>query len=197
MNRAWKKSSPSASALAIVLLILPSGQQGKAVRHANELALAGLRPGKDTLAGAKKLYAEKHLVASPEDNAWTWKDVCERGTLRVETDDHGVVQFITVSAEVETGEGPLGDCGEKADARRRSEMWRTGRGLALGDSRARVIALYGAPNSGGPSTGGNRELELMFYAFDWAGSDVPQVMEVYCDRATSRVVQITLAFPSL
>jgi hypothetical protein len=37
----------------------------------------------------------------------------------------------------------------------------------------------------------------MFYAFDWAGSDVPQVMEVLCERATGRVVEITLAFPSL
>ena len=197
MNRAWKKSSPSASALATVFLILSGGQQGKAVRHATELALAGLRPGKDTLAAAKKLYGEKHLAASPEDNAWTWKDVCEKRALRIETDGHGVVQFITVSAEDEPDEGRRGDCGEKADARRRSEMWRTGKGLGLGDSRERVIALYGAPSSGGPSTGGNRELELMFYAFDWAGSDVPQVMEVYCDRATSRVVQITLAFPSL
>jgi hypothetical protein len=197
LNRAWKKSSPFASALAIVFLIPPGAQQGKAPRRANELALAGLRPGKDTLAAAKKLYGEQHVVASPDDNAWTWKNVCEKRALRIEPDGRGVVQFITVSAEDEPDEGRRGDCGEKPEARRHSEMWRTGKGLALGDSRERVVALYGAPNSGGPSTGGNRELELMFYAFDWAGSDVPQVMEVYCDRATSRVVQITLAFPSL
>jgi hypothetical protein len=37
----------------------------------------------------------------------------------------------------------------------------------------------------------------MSYQFDWAGSDVPQVMEVLCARDTGRVVEITLAFPSL
>jgi hypothetical protein len=37
----------------------------------------------------------------------------------------------------------------------------------------------------------------MFYMFDWAGSDVPQVMEVSCDKETGRVVEIMLAFPSL
>jgi hypothetical protein len=44
---------------------------------------------------------------------------------------------------------------------------------------------------------GSRELDLLYYAFDWAGTRVPQVMEVYCDHATGRVVEITLAFPSL
>ena len=42
-----------------------------------------------------------------------------------------------------------------------------------------------------------RELEFLFYAFDWAGPEVPQVMEVTCERSTGRVVKITLAFPSL
>lgn len=48
-----------------------------------------------------------------------------------------------------------------------------------------------------PFLRGNQELELFFYAFDRAGSEVPQVMEIYCDHATGRVVEITLAFPSL
>jgi hypothetical protein len=42
---------------------------------------------------------------------------------------------------------------------------------------------------------------LWYYAFDWAGPDVPQVMEVVCTREkdgqAGRVVEITLAAPSL
>jgi hypothetical protein len=42
---------------------------------------------------------------------------------------------------------------------------------------------------------------LLYYAFDWAGPDVPQVMEVLCtaqkDGEPGRVVEITLAAASL
>ena len=48
-----------------------------------------------------------------------------------------------------------------------------------------------------PATLDGREFELLFYAFDWAGSDVPQVMEITCDRKNGRVWKITLAYPSL
>ncbi|MGB0035302.1 MAG: hypothetical protein WBP79_07505 [Candidatus Acidiferrales bacterium] len=44
---------------------------------------------------------------------------------------------------------------------------------------------------------GNEQLQLYFYGFDWAGPDVPQVMEVSCGEATGRVVEITLAASSL
>ena len=70
-------------------------------------------------------------------------------------------------------------------------------GLRIGDSQDQIIGLYGEPNSSGPATKNGQELALMYYQFDWAGSDVPQVMEVLCARDTGRVVEITLAFPSL
>jgi hypothetical protein len=64
-----------------------------------------------------------------------------------------------------------------------------------------VVQLYGAPDSRSPSTKGGRQLELLYYAFDWAGADVPQVMEVACTvkegLPPGRVVEITLAAPSL
>jgi hypothetical protein len=44
---------------------------------------------------------------------------------------------------------------------------------------------------------GSTELEYLYYSFDWAGQGVPQVMEIYCARDTGRVLEITLAFPSL
>ena len=184
--------------MTLAFLVLPSPPQGKAPSRANEFVLAKLRPGKDTLATAKKLYGEQHGSGSPDDeNVRTWKDACRKHALRMEADERGVIQFITASAEDPSGETERGDCAEKSNAGLRSDLWKTGKGLALGDPLQRVIALYGAPSSRGPSTGADRELELLFYAFDWAGSNVPQVMEVYCDRATARVVQITLAFPSL
>jgi hypothetical protein len=69
------------------------------------------------------------------------------------------------------------------------------------DSTRHVIKLYGEPDSTSPSTKGGQQLELLYYAFDWAGPDVPQVMEVLCtpekDGKPGRVVEITLAGPSL
>jgi hypothetical protein len=75
--------------------------------------------------------------------------------------------------------------------------WVTGQGLHIGDSQDQIVGLYGEPNSSGPATKNGQELALMYYQFDWAGSDVPQVMEVLCARDTGRVVEITLAYPSL
>ena len=66
---------------------------------------------------------------------------------------------------------------------------------------AKVVQLYAEPDSRSPSTRGGEPLELMYYAFDWAGPDVPQVMEVLCtkekDGQPGRVLEITLAAPSL
>jgi hypothetical protein len=64
-----------------------------------------------------------------------------------------------------------------------------------------VLAIYGQPGSRGPSTKDGQQLELLYYAFDWAGPDVPQVMAVLCtperNAKPGRVVEITLAAPSL
>jgi hypothetical protein len=64
-----------------------------------------------------------------------------------------------------------------------------------------LAQLYGQPDSKSPSTRDGQPLELWYYAFDWAGSDVPQVLEVLCTREANgkpgQVVEITLAAPSL
>lgn len=41
------------------------------------------------------------------------------------------------------------------------------------------------------------KLELYLYKFDWAGPDVPQVMEVFCDASSQTVVEITLVTATL
>jgi len=82
-----------------------------------------------------------------------------------------------------------------------ARTWESGRGLAVNAAGSRVTQLYGEPDSRSPSTKDGRRLELLYYAFDWAGADVPQVMEVVCtvedDGKPGRVVEITLAAPSL
>jgi hypothetical protein len=88
-------------------------------------------------------------------------------------------------------------CGEKGAAKLPAEEWITGRGLRIGDPLDRVIQLYGEPKSTGPSVHGERELESLYYAFDWAGGGVPQRMQVQCARETGRVVEMILAFPKL
>ena len=65
----------------------------------------------------------------------------------------------------------------------------------------KVAQLYGEPDSKSPSSKDGQQLELWYYAFDWAGADVPQVMEVLCtkdkDGEPGGVIEITLAAPSL
>jgi hypothetical protein len=77
----------------------------------------------------------------------------------------------------------------------------TGRGLKILDSCSRATALYGNPDSRSPSTRNGQRLELLYYAFDWAGADVPQVLDVLCTAGENtkpgRVVEITLAASSL
>lgn len=175
-----------------------SAQEPVAAKRANELTLAGLRPGKDTLVSADVRYKAKHRRAMPgASDMAEWADECTGRALWLELGEKNVIQSITVSAMGRLSPVGTGNCSESLRDPLQTRLWKTGRGLKLGDSRDRIIELYGEPNSSGPSAKGNRELELLFYAFDWAGSDVPQVMEVSCERATGRVAEITLAFPSL
>jgi hypothetical protein len=73
--------------------------------------------------------------------------------------------------------------------------------VGIGGQSTQVLELYGNPDSRSPSTKGGQPLQLLYYAFDWAGPDVPQVMQVVCtpeeDGKAGRVVEITLAASSL
>jgi hypothetical protein len=188
----------SATLVATVMALFSAkgagcGQRPAARKPGNELMLAGLRPGRDTLDAAKKMYgADFRTMESDDANAWTWIDTCHHRALRVEGDNKGVIQVLALDES-----RLMTPCRKGMTEALRSETWKTGRGLSIGDPKARVIALYGEPGSSGPSTEEGRDLELLYYGFDGAGSDVPQVMEVYCDRQTERVAQITLSYPSL
>jgi len=158
------------------------------VRRANELTLAGLRPGIHTAADAKRLY--KSLSASKDGSELTSVAFCPRQKLTIETDATNRIQSVRTDMVFSDG-----NCLETRTP------WRTGRDLQILDSEQRVREIYGKPDSVSPSTKGGQQLELWYYAFDWAGPDVPQVMEVVCTAGKpdqpGRVVEITLAASSL
>jgi hypothetical protein len=182
--------------LWFALSSLPAGADPQSPSNSkarpNEVSLARLRPGKDTISAANRLYdpAMRHSLPGSSGQP-EWYDACSGYFLRVETNEKGTIESVTVSAL-----GPRRtDCAAKAPDFLHRRLWKTGKGLALGDPRKRVLALYGQPDSYGPSTQQGRELQLLFYSYEELGIDVPQVMEITLER--DRVVQITLAFPGL
>jgi hypothetical protein len=192
----WTKSLLCTSAVS--LLILPAigtrAQAPAAPKRANELTLAGLRPGRDALSVALKRYSDKYSDREESTaNVKRWLDPCTGRSLSLELDGQSRIQAITVSSLVQQE----GSCADRRFGALAVQDWTTGRGLRLGDNQDKVVQLYGEPNSSGPSVKGSRELEFLYYAFDWAGADVPQVMEIHCARETGRVVEMTLALPSL
>lgn len=184
-------------ALGMFALGLAAGAQNHGTSApTNELTLAGLRPGASTLADAEKRFGTKNRDTQAEtDDIKQWGEACTGRGLRLEVDENGVIQIVTVSSL-----GPrAADCAQKepSSGPLTIEKLKSGQGLALGQAKKRVIALYGEPDSVVPATFEGQEFEMLYYAFDWAGSNVPQVMEVTCERGTGRVRKITLAFPSL
>ena len=168
-----------------------------AVRRVNETLLAGLRPGRDTLSMAEKRFKTKTVAETQGSGIGAgikeWRDDCSGRSIRLELNPKGLIQSITIT----TLGFQEGKCSDKRADFLDGKNWVTGVGLRIGDSQDRVVDYYGEPNSSGPAAKNGQELHLMFYQFDWAGSDAPQAMEVLCARDSGRVVEITLAFPSL
>jgi hypothetical protein len=185
--------------------------------HRNdELTLAGLRPGQDDLAKAQKFFRKPSVTKFDGTNP-IWNDKCRNQSLSIITDaDSGTIQEVRVyenNSKFAPGTSSLngadsgctsvtdGASGSAKAAVASRSRWVTGHGLLVGSSCSRVFELYGQPGSRGPSTKDGQQLELLYYAFDWAGPDVPQVMAVLCTPGSSakpgRVVEITLMAPSL
>ena len=91
----------------------------------------------------------------------------------------------------------MAKCAASVMAPERLKLIASGHGLQLGDACGRIEEIYGKAESRSPSVKGSDKLELYLYTFDWAGPNVPQVMEVSCDAATQTVTEITLAASSL
>jgi hypothetical protein len=158
------------------------------------LTLAGLRPGQDTTDRAVKLYRkylQSDLKSATRDARTVWMDVCRKQFLAAEFDTGEKIQVIRATA----APGLMGDCSALPPS-----PWNTAHGLRVWDSAAKVIQLYGEPDSRSPIRRDGQSLELWHYAFDWAGPEVPQLMEVLCtpekEGQPGRVVEITLAASS-
>jgi len=189
--------SASVSALLLTGWVLGAaaqqlGSQTAGARRANELTLAAVRPGRDSVKRVRSIYG-KPAGGKTGDSQFSWEVSCRHEALHVSTDASGTIEEIRAELHQNL---TTTDC----DAQLRSP-WRTGKNLALGDANSKVVRLYGEPDSRSPSTKDGQRLELLYYAFDWAGSDVPQVMEVLCtvehDGKPGRVIEITLAASSL
>ena len=189
-TRFWLCASGITAILTCRIAVGQSPATGRATKpagahRANELTLAGLRPGRSTFAEARDLYHSAFFV-QPAGGTWSTTSVCANQTMEIKAAAR-VISSIRIHAI-----GPSNySCGKNAEWH-----WNTGKGLRIGNLKARVVAIYGAPDSVSPSTENGQPLELSYYAFGWAGSDVPQIMEVVCtapkDGTPGRVVEIAL-----
>ena len=194
MRRAWTRFWASVSFLSLATAV--GTAQTKTMRkpvanaRASESRLAGLAPGQTRLVRAEALLG-KPRERDQESGSARWNRCGQ--DLVVEADSDGRIETIRVTGR--PGREPSESCQAAA------AKWTTGKGLGVGDTVDRALALYGRPDSRSPSTKGGQRLELLYYAFDWAGPDVPQVMEVVCtvgnEGEPGRVVEITLAASSL
>jgi hypothetical protein len=166
-----------------------------AVHRANEMTLAGMRPGRDSLSRAALLNKREFGTGKslPGDQT-VWYDICRDLSLTIDSNDQKQIQVIRAGLWA----GSTADCFVPHD---QPSAWKTGLGLRVGDPTSKLSQIYGPADSKSPSTRDGQPLELWYYAFDWAGPDVPQVMEVLCTREKDgqpgKVVEITLAAPSL
>ncbi len=204
--RFWGKSSVALFALAVTIantILFASAPSAKpsakktTPQRANELILAGLRPGKDSAARALSLYKKWPYTSELQDTQLIWHYPCFASqSLTVDLDAKKKIQVIRLLSD-----GGSGTCDDPMGLPVANRGWQTGLGLRLSDKSPKVTQLYGPPDSKSPSSKDGQQLELWYYAFDWAGADVPQVMEVLCtkekDGAPGRVGEITLAAPSL
>jgi hypothetical protein len=169
-----------------------SAQHNDAPKPLNELTLAGLRPGRDSLANALRHYKQKYLVDKTSIDSKEWRDTCTGHSLALALDSHSVIQAITVSMLVPRD----GNCDNRRFEFLNLDDWITGKGLRLGDSRNHVVELYGEPSSSEPVVRDDADFELLQFDFAALGPSVPQQMQVYCERESGRVVEITLSASS-
>jgi hypothetical protein len=197
LKRGWTRFWASVS-LLFSLGAVGAVAQTKSLRkpvataRAAESRLAGIVPGQTTLTRATALLGPPR-ERDANSSSVRWSHCSD--DLILETNSAGRIQ--TIRATRHLGQQPTAKCLETISATK----WATGKGLRLGNSATRAVQIYGTPDSRSPSTKGGQQLELLYYAFDWVGPDVPQVMEVVCtvgkEGEPGRVVEITLAASSL
>ena len=194
MRHGWTKfwRCTSLGVAAVLSASAFSAQRSDAPKPLNEVTLAGLRPGRDSLANALKHYKQKYLVDKTSIDSKEWRDTCTGHSLAMALDSHSVIEEITVSLLVPRD----GNCDNRRFEFLNLDDWITGKGLRLGDSRNHVVELYGEPSSSEPVVRDDADFELLQFDFAALGPNVPQQMRVYCERESGRVVEITLSASS-
>jgi hypothetical protein len=194
LRRGWTKFSQFTSFVVVAALSASAfpAQRANAPNPMNELTLAGLRPGRDALANAFKRYKQKYLVSKTSAESKEWRDTCTGHSLALALDSQFVIQEITVSSLVPRD----GNCDNRRFEFLNLDDWVTGKGLRLGDTRNHVVELYGEPSSSEPVVRDDADFELLQFDFEAVGPGVPQEMQVYCQRDSGRVVEITLSATS-
>lgn len=190
MRRGWTKFSQCTSLVVAVALSAAAfpAQRTNAPKATNEVTLAGLRPGRDSVSIAFKRYKQKYLVSKTNTDSKEWRDTCTGHSMVLGLDSNSVIQEITVSMLVPRD----GNCDNRRFEFLNLDDWVTGKGLHLGDSRNHVVELYGEPPSSEPVVRDDADFEVLEFDFAGAGPDVPQAMRVLCQRDSGRVVEITL-----
>jgi hypothetical protein len=179
---------------AVAALAMQVGSQAERKGRVNELTLAGLRPGHDSISAPAEEFRDLTLDAAVTD-AYVWGDICTHRELRVETGASGGVKTVSVASKYKPE--IMAKCAASVMDPKRLKLIASGHGLQLGDACGRIEEMYGKAESRSPSVAGSDKLELYLYKFDWAGTDVPQVMEVSCDASSQTVAGITLAAATL
>jgi hypothetical protein len=202
LRRASKKFWLLVSLAAVVAASAMQGGWGAGgPKRVNELTLAGARPGRDRIQDADRANREyvhnyrREIDGRSPSRAIlrgesVWFDICHYEQLTISAGADGMIESI------EIGRLPAA-IDANCEANLQPNLWVTGRGLRSRDRCTRIEEIYGKAESRSPSVKGSDKLELYLYTFDWAGPDVPQVMEVSCDAATQTVTEITLAASSL
>jgi hypothetical protein len=194
LRRGWTKFSQCTSLLLVAALSafgFPA-QRANTAQTLNEVTLAGLRPGRDSLSNALKHYKQKYLVSKTSADSKEWRDTCTGHSLALALDAQSVIQEITVSLLVPRD----GNCDNRRFELLNIEDWVTGKGLHLGDSRNHVVELYGEPATSEPVVRNDQDFELLEFKFENVGLGAPQAMQVYCQQDSGRVVEITLSATS-
>lgn len=160
--------------------------------NVNELTLAGLRPGRSTIAQAEALWGRQwHHPARDEDDVYVWCDASSHIELSLEATvaqpprRGGEIRVVTVSRMPPAL--PVGACSAVLGKGAAS----TGRGVRLGDSPQRLKQVYGKPFFTGPSTWNGRDVNMIVFNFSWAGTSKPQILE--SSFAGGKLVKMTLS----
>lgn len=164
-------------ALAATLLCVaraqdPADSSDHPPGNVNELTLAGLRPGRSTIAQAEALWGKgwQH-PARDEDDIFIWCDARAGLQLHLEAAPGGLIHVVTVSRM------PPAPAPRSCSATLEVRKLRTGRGVHLGATPVQLLRVYGKPFFTGPSSWNGRDVRMIVFNFSWAGTGKPQILE--------------------